>query len=108
AILAVAAAWRFLNLAFLATPIGMILGLVLALGLLIDDFLTWKEGGDSLIDWSKWEPAIDAAMTAIGALRDMIASAFNVIFGVVDALISLLTGDFSRAWFAIGEIVDGV
>ena len=107
-ILAAAAAWKFLNLSFLATPIGMILSLAAAIALLVDDFLTWKEGGDSLIDWSAWEPAITSAMTAIGALRDLLASAFTVMFAAVDALTKLLMGDFSGAWNAVGELVNGV
>lgn len=107
-ILAAAAAWKFLNLSFLATPIGMILSLAAAIALLVDDFLTWKEGGDSLIDWSAWEPAITSAMAAIGALRDLLASAFTVMFAAVDALIKLLMGDFSGAWNAVGELVNGV
>ena len=108
AILAAAAAWKFLNLSFLATPLGMILSLVAAIALLIDDFMTWKEGGDSLIDWSAWEPAITSAMAAIRALRDLLASAFTVMFAAVDALIKLLMGDFSGAWNAVGELVNGV
>ncbi|MDE9432795.1 lytic transglycosylase [Xenorhabdus bovienii] len=51
----VAAAWWALNLKFLASPIGIITALAAALFLLYDDYMTWKEGGKSLIDWSKWE-----------------------------------------------------
>lgn len=54
-------AWRLLNSAFLKSPIGIITTLILAIGLLYDDYKTWKEGGKSLIDWSKWEPAIEKA-----------------------------------------------
>lgn len=50
-ILAAAAAWKYLNLAFLATPLGKLLLLASAVALLIDDFLTFREGGQSLIDW---------------------------------------------------------
>jgi len=107
-ILAAAAAWKYLNLSFLATPIGMILSLAAAIALLVDDFLTWKEGGDSLIDWAAWEPAIDAAMGAITALRDLLANAFTAMFAAVDALVKLLTGDFAGAWAAVGEYVNSV
>lgn len=107
-ILAAAAAWKFLNLSFLATPIGMILSLAAAIALLVDDFLTWKEGGDGLIDWAAWEPAIDAAMGAITALRDLLANAFTAMFAAVDALVKLLTGDFSGAWRTAGELVNGI
>lgn len=105
-ILAAVAAWKYLNLAFLTTPIGMIIALAAAIALLVDDFLTWKEGGDSLIDWAAWEPAIDSAMAAITAFRDLLTGAFTTMFASVDLLVKLLTGDFKGAWRAVGEIVD--
>jgi len=46
-----AAAWRLLNLQFLATPLGLLLSLGAVIVGLVDDFLTWREGGESLIDW---------------------------------------------------------
>ncbi|MDB2181718.1 lytic transglycosylase catalytic [Citrobacter farmeri] len=63
-------AWRLLNSAFLASPIGIVMLLAGALGLLWEDYRTWKEGGNSLIDWEKWEPAIEKAKDAITWLRD--------------------------------------
>lgn len=50
-ILAAVAAWKYLNLAFLASPLGIVLALAAAVALLIDDFMTFQEGGQSLIDW---------------------------------------------------------
>lgn len=50
-ILLVVAAWKFLNLNFLKSPLGMIVSLAAGALLLYDDFMTWKEGGESLIDW---------------------------------------------------------
>lgn len=44
-------AWKYLNLAFLKSPLGIIIALGAAVALLIDDYMTWKEGGESLIDW---------------------------------------------------------
>ena len=61
-------AWRLLNAAMLASPITWVLALAGALPLLYDDYKTWKEGGKSLIDWDKWEPAINFALTAIEKL----------------------------------------
>ncbi|EAA8408459.1 lytic transglycosylase catalytic [Salmonella enterica] len=63
-------AWRLLNSAFLKSPIGLITTLILAIGLLYDDYQTWREGGNSLIDWEKWQPAIDKAKEAMVWLRD--------------------------------------
>lgn len=107
-VLGIAAAWKYLNLAFLATPIGMILSLATALLLLYDDYMTWKEGGDSLIDWGAWEPGINSAIEAITFLRDLIGNAFTAIYAAIDLVVSLLTGDFSQAWFAVGELVNSV
>ncbi|WP_339353026.1 transglycosylase SLT domain-containing protein, partial [Klebsiella pneumoniae] len=61
-------AWRLLNAAMLASPITWVLALAGALLLLYDDYKTWKEGGKILIDWDKWEPAINFALTAIEKL----------------------------------------
>lgn len=102
-ILAAAAAWRYLNLAFLASPIGMVLGLAAAIALLVDDFMTWREGGESLIDWSAWEPPIQAAINIIGTLGDMITNTFGYITDVARALMQFLTGDFSGAWDSLGS-----
>lgn len=54
-----------INLAFLRSPIGLVLALAAAIALLVDDYNTWKEGGKSLIDWSLWEPGINKAKEAI-------------------------------------------
>lgn len=91
-ILAAVAAWRYLNLAFLATPLGMLLALGVAIAALIDDFLTWKEGGESLIDWSgalgdAMQTLIDVTMflgeaiiDGIGKARDWLAAFFAWCF----------------------------
>lgn len=61
---------RLLNSTFWMSPIGIVMLLAGALGLLWEDYKTWKEGGNSLIDWEKWEPAIEKAKDAITWLRD--------------------------------------
>lgn len=61
---------RLLNSTFWMSPIGIVMLLAGALGLLWEDYKTWKEGGNSLIDWDKWEPAIEKAKDAITWLRD--------------------------------------
>ena len=88
-ILAAAAAWRYLNLAFLATPLGAFLALGVAIAALVDDFLTWKEGGESLIDWSgdlgdAMQALIDITMflgeaiiIGIGKAREWLADFFE-------------------------------
>lgn len=63
-------AMRILNSTFWMSPVGLITGLIVALGLLWEDYKTWKEGGNRLIDWEKWQPAIDKAKDAMVWLRD--------------------------------------
>lgn len=92
------AAWKLLNLSFLATPLGLVLSLIAAIGLLVDDFLTWKEGGDSLIDWTAWEPGMTAAIDGIAALKDVATGTFGAIFAMVKMLVQFLTGDFVGGW----------
>lgn len=65
-------AWRILNGAFLMSPIGMITALGLAILALYDDYKTWKEGGQSLIDWKKWEPQIKGAIKGVDDLKDAV------------------------------------
>ncbi|WP_312110816.1 transglycosylase SLT domain-containing protein [Pantoea septica] len=65
-------AWRILNGAFVMSPIGMITALGLAILALYDDYKTWKEGGQSLIDWKKWEPQIKGAIKGVGDLKDAV------------------------------------
>lgn len=95
-IIGVIAAWKLLNLAFLATPLGMIISGLTALFLLWDDFKTFKEGGKSLIDWGSDTTKIVVAMTtailalgaAIGAviLAMKLWTAVQVAFWAVMAL----------------------
>ncbi len=60
---------KLFRLAFLASPIGIILALGAALALLYDDYKTWREGGKSLFDWSKWTNGID---TIINKIKDFL------------------------------------
>ncbi|EHT3198739.1 lytic transglycosylase catalytic, partial [Escherichia coli] len=61
-------------------------GLIVALGLLWEDYKTWKEGGNSLIDWEKWQPAIDKAKDAITWLRDHLLELKDGVGGWQNAL----------------------
>ena len=93
----VALAWKRFNLAFLATPVGMVLAMGVALGLLIDDFMVWKEGGDSLIDWSQWQTEIDFVTAGLAQLSAALEAWFGVLFHIMDAVVKLFKGDFSGA-----------
>lgn len=79
-------AMRILNSTFWKSPIGLITGLIVALGLLWEDYKTWKEGGNSLIDWEKWQLAIDKAKDAITWLRDHLLELKDGVGGWQNAL----------------------
>lgn len=71
-----------------AAPINLTVAAVVALAagiaLLWQDYQTWKRGGDSLIDWSKWEPGITAAQDAIAGLDDMLNRLIRSMIRYVD------------------------
>lgn len=92
-------AWRMLNSAFLMSPIGLITALIVGIGLLWDDYQTWKEGGKSLIDWSKWEPAITKVKAAMIWLRDKLLELKDGIGGWKVAL-EILAGYMAVTWAA--------
>lgn len=63
AIIAFGIAWAVLNRAFLFSPIGIVIGLLAALMLLIDDLMVYMNGGKSLFG-EYWQPFIDGAKAA--------------------------------------------
>lgn len=91
--------WRVLNSAFMTSPIGIITTLILALGLLWDDYRVWKEGGKNLIDWDKWEPAINKAKQAILWLRDKLLELNDSIGGWQKSL-ELVATFIAGAWIS--------
>ncbi len=109
---AAVAAWRLLNLSFIATPIGAIITGVLLLGAaiaaLIDDFQTWKEGGESLIDWEKWGPVLGAATARLRAFGQMIAWVFSTASHSIGAFVDLITGDFTSALESLNKVFEPI
>lgn len=107
-ILGVVAAWKFLNLAFLATPLGFILTGLLAILALWDDYEVWREGGKSLFNWSSFVPVIDAVGSALKNLRGIIDDIFTVIFNLGAAIYDFFTGNFSSAADHVKEVFQSV
>ncbi|EAA4400665.1 lytic transglycosylase [Salmonella enterica] len=62
-------ALRILNSTFWMSPIGLITALAAGIALLWEDYQTWKEGGQSLIDWEKWKPEVDVALKMVRDLK---------------------------------------
>ncbi len=94
------AAWKILNLAFLTSPIGLVITGILALIALYDDFMVWKEGGESLIDWG------DSMYATMGILAGAIA-AIPVVLAVCSAAMAAWTTAVSIAT-TIGSIFSGI
>lgn len=74
-----------------ATPINLVVvavtALAAALALLYQDYQTWKRGGDSLIDWGKWEPGIKAAINGLTWIRNLLADVMYRGIAMGDAIV---------------------
>lgn len=107
-ILAAVAAWKLLNLSFLATPLGLIIAGLIGILALFDDFKAWQEGGQSVFDWSSFVPTIDAVSKALGAAWAVLNQISDVLSDILVAFYQLFTGDFSGAWDTLKHAVAGV
>lgn len=125
---AMLAAWRLLNLGFLATPLGMIIASLTAIVALVDDYLTYMEGGTAFFDWEPWEGTINRVVTALKPIADilkgigqgiiaavlpaidtlvtMIGGMANMFRHVIDLVVALFSGDFAGAFAAASALVD--
>lgn len=106
-ILAAAAAWKYLNLSFLATPLGKLIALATIVALLIDDFLTWKEGGESLIDWGSGFGYVMQVVTAVltGFLAAIVLTKAAILAKA--AAIAIVNGAMV-AWNAVVAVFNGI
>lgn len=82
-------AWRLLNTAFAMSPIGRVFMLGAALIGLYDDYSTWKEGGQSLIDWGKWGPGIKYAQKAFASLSKDFGGIYLKVKDLGSAIVDL-------------------
>ena len=99
---AIAAATVPINLTVVA-----VLALAAAIAALWQDYQTWKRGGDSFIDWSKWEPGFTAAGKAIKWLKDLLGDMVYRAIAAADVLSAVFERDWKRAKFAAGEFMSG-
>lgn len=99
---AVAAATIPINLTVVA-----VLALAAAIAALWQDYQTWKRGGDSFIDWGKWEPGFKLAGNAIRWLKDALGDIIYRAIAAADVLAAVFAGDWKRAKFAAGEFISG-
>ena len=93
-ILGAIAAWKLLNLEFLATPLGMILGGLLAILALYDDFEVWKEGGISFFNWAPVVPIINDVVAVVHDLYEGLSDMFAILFDLIGAFSRLIHLDW--------------
>lgn len=87
--------------------IAAVTALAAAIALLYQDYQTWKRGGDSFIDWSKWEPGFKAAGDGIRWLKDLLGDLIYRAIAAADVLAAVFARDWERAKFAAGEFMSG-
>ncbi|WMW66664.1 hypothetical protein [Nitratidesulfovibrio liaohensis] len=100
-VLGLYAAWKVLNLGFLATPPGMLITGLLALLAVVDDLLTYMEGGESYFDWGPWVGQINAAVAALVPVADAVRA-------LALRLLPLLQAAFERVWHFVKEMATAV
>ncbi|HFR3118985.1 TPA: lytic transglycosylase domain-containing protein [Enterobacter roggenkampii] len=123
---AILVAWRLLNSEMWKSPVTWVMALIGALLLLWEDYQTWKDGGKSFIDWSKWQPEIEQAKKAFIWLRDTLIdlkdrlggwkNTLELIFGFMVGAklasflggIGKITGAFGGLWRAVGGVLGGL
>lgn len=87
--------------------VAAVLGLTAAIAALWQDYQTFKRGGDSLIDWSKWEPGFKAAGAGITWLKGLLSDLVYRAIAGADVLSAIWNRDWARAKFAAGEFMNG-
>lgn len=115
------AAWKLLNLGFIATPLGAIITALVVLVALIDDYLTYMRGGESYFgeQWEEWAEAMELVISILkiawgwikavakgllSAIGPAIQTIKTFLKGVLDWLTAgvklwkaVFTGDFAGA-----------
>lgn len=99
-IIAAIAIWKLFNLSFLATPIGLLFSLGVAVLALYDDFKTFKEGGQSLINWAS--TTTQAVVGLVAVITALAAAIYAVVLAMrAYAVISAVVRTAIAAWTAI-------
>lgn len=81
-IVALAAAFKMIAMG----PLGLVLLGLTAIVLLLDDFMAWKEGRNSLFDWSGIEEPMDNLWQSILTVSDSVGTLFDSVFDLFDYL----------------------
>lgn len=72
------------------SPLTMFIGALVMLLLLIDDYMTWKRGGDSALDWSKFDETITGLNEQLDILKENLAPIKEFMDNIWDKYLSNL------------------
>lgn len=93
----IAFAFRALNSAIRAGPIGMLWRIATLLTLVYDDYKAWKEGGQHFINWDYWGPEIQKAYDGVKQVATAIDDIVEKTGGwqhVAELFLAFYTGKF--------------
>lgn len=72
------------------SPLTMFISALVMLLLLIDDYMTWKRGGDSAFDWTKFDEAITGINEQLDILKENLAPIKEFMDNIWDKYLSNL------------------
>lgn len=105
---------RAMLAAFLTTPIGWVILLIGGLILLIDDLMTYLDGGESLFG-DYWKPCIEWGKKAIALYKEIKPTikevwdfVVNFITESINAIIGVFTGDWELIKQGFQEVGDAI
>lgn len=98
------AAWRMLNLSFLATPLGMLVAGLAAIVALVDDYLTYMEGGESYFDWGPWAASIEQCLSILKAVWNIVYALGAAIISALGPAFDVVLEELGLLWRTIGNI----
>lgn len=99
-----------LSKALLASPLTMFIGLLLTLLLLIDDYMTWKRGGESALDWSNFDDSFSDLLTTFNDLKEAIQPVKEMLDDLWHNIFSDLTpvNLLQKALEGVADVLDGI
>jgi hypothetical protein len=110
-ILGVVAAWKLLNLSFLATPLGLLLTGLAGLLALYDDFKTYEEGGKSLFNWGPLVPTLKEVGLLLDGVLALVVAIFKAMNDIIHLRFDSLSADLMKiagAFQSINNAIDGI
>lgn len=105
AIVGLTTAFYLLNKTMLLNPVGILIASLAALFALYDDFKTFTEGGDSLIDWGPYVDQIEAVLETVQKLWDGMIAFIGWIYANTD--FSFILDSAKRVFGGLLDTISG-